>query len=305
MASDIPDGGTPVEKGYLLRHWRGELELTQSFWVNYAIFYVFIASTGLGLLQSIGFTSFRTLVMVLVAWAFVQMAAFVWMAVGSWRAAENWIRRTGRRVWAWAARGVLILHCGLFLYFMVPNIITYVPIAASFDPFNKFRITRTGSNLVLVQGLIGANLPGELSDVLEASPEVDWIRLESVGGRLGPARQLGIRIIDLGLKVMVWDECSSACFLAFMAADVRAISPKTRIGLHAYLMPRGIGFLADSEMDFDRQFLTKRGVSRAFLDKAFSTPPDDMWYPSFDELVEAGVVTHVMENGKIRPVRPQ
>ena len=30
-----------------------------------------------------------------------------------------------------------------------------------------------------------------------------------------------------------------------------------------------------------------------------------MWYPSFEELVEAGVVTHVMEDGETRPVRPE
>jgi hypothetical protein len=240
--------------------------------------------------------------------AFAQMVniiVFAWMAIGNWRAAGAHMRRTRRRFWPLMARGILIAHAVVLAIVVIPKLSLNFQIGAGVDSFGTFEIVRTAPRELLFQGELVDNVPGEVSAALRAAPEIEWIRLESTGGWVGTARELANMISANGIKTRVWDECSSVCFLAFMSADVRAISPRARIGLHAYLMPSGMGILADSEMDNDRQFFIHRGVSEEFLDKAFATPPDDMWYPSFEELIEAGVVTHVMEDGEIRPVHPE
>ncbi len=303
MASDKPNGEASKRNGYLVRHWRGHLSLARSFWINYGLVYFTISGIVLGAEEGGLFSSFRVLAAVVAAAGAIQSAAFVWMLVGNWRSAGNAIRRIGRRFWPWAARILLMVHAAILL-FLLPRIIPFAEIALGFDPFNKYVVTRTGSQEILIRGLIGANLPGDVFELLDQAPEVTWIRLESGGGRVGPARELARMIIDRGLSVRVWDECSSACVLPFLAADVRALSRKARIGLHRYSDENGLQFAIPEEMARDRQFLIKRGVSEAFLDKAYATPPDDMWYPSFEELVAAGVVTHVMEDGETRPVRP-
>mgnify|MGYP001168163221 CR=1 FL=1 len=55
----------------------------------------------------------------------------------------------------------------------------------------------------------------------------------------------------------------------------------------------------DEEIDAviaeNRQYFIARGVSQDFLDKAFSTPHDDMWFPTIEELTESGIITHTFK----------
>ena len=290
---------------YIARHWRGEFSLARSFWANYGLLYAAFFAVAWAVVVVEDFDSFRLYATIFAFLFGTQFIVFFWMLVGGWRAAGNHICRTGSRFWPWVARAALVIHAMALVVLVAPNVALMTVIGAGFDPFNKFRIVRTGSKELMVQGFIGSNLPGEISGLLDAAPEIEWIRLESAGGRIGAAREFARAIGDRGLKVRVWDECSSACFVAFMAADLRAASRHAKIGLHAYSPATEIGPSPGVEMKIDRRHMIARGVPEAFLDKAFSTPPDDMWYPSFEELVEAGVVTHVMEGGETRPVRPE
>jgi hypothetical protein len=63
-----------------------------------------------------------------------------------------------------------------------------------------------------------------------------------------------------------------------------------RLGFHSF------AFAGEAAADASRMFreqLQKAGVSTEFIDRALSTPPDGMFYPNFEELREAKVVTCV------------
>ena len=290
--ADFPRPPKRKARNFLVRHWRGELSLAVSFWVNYALPMGVFAAIVWAFYGIDLFDSFRMLATVFVAVTSAQSVAYVWMHVGTWRAT----RRTGigpkSKTWPFVVRTVLFLSAGAILAIGMQTFVAMAGIASGLDPYNKYTVSRTSSDEVMVQGLIGSNLPGDLAPLLREGvveqKEVEWIRIESQGGRIGPALEVARMIARMGLKTRVWDECSSACFLAFMAADVRALSRKGKIGLHAYSPEIGLSWSARDHMERDRHRLLARGVSKAFLDKAFSTPSDDMWYPSFDELVEAG-----------------
>ena len=307
--ADFPRPPKLEARNFLVRHWRGELSLAVSFWVNYSLPLGVFAAIVWAFYKVELFDSFRMLAAVFVAVTSAQCIAYVWMHVGTWRATRKTGIRARSNAWPFTVRTVLLLNAGAILAIGLQTFVAMAGIATGFDPYNKYTITRTSSDEVMVQGLIGSNLPGDLAPLLREGvveqQEVDWIRLESQGGRIGPALEVARMIALMDLKTRVWDECSSACFLAFMAADVRALSPKGKIGLHAYSPEIGLSWSAKDRMERDRHRLLARGIPKAFIDKAFSTPPDDMWYPSFEELVAAGVVTHVMEGGETRPARPE
>lgn len=92
---------------YFARHWRGELSLPQSFWVN-------------GLIIGFGWmVAFQPLVdlFIIAAWWFfiawiADAATIVWQFVGIWRSARNY---RGPRVWSILARifAVLSVFFGL------------------------------------------------------------------------------------------------------------------------------------------------------------------------------------------------
>lgn len=99
---------------YFRRHWRGELSLPRSYWINGVL--IFGVGCNLMLALTVTFTImlFRQqddigapIVLLLIA---LELAAYVWALVGTWRSAG---RYRGSRVWPILARiamclGVLI-----------------------------------------------------------------------------------------------------------------------------------------------------------------------------------------------------
>ncbi len=87
--------------------------------------------------------------------------------------------------------------------------------------------------------------------------------------------------------------CASACTLVFLSGNERIIAPGAQLGFHAFWSTG----LSDAEMaglmQTDRDFMAAAGVSASFIDKAFATPSNDVWFPKEDELKHAGVVTQV------------
>lgn len=46
--------------------------------------------------------------------------------------------------------------------------------------------------------------------------------------------------------------------------------------------------------------MKEAGISKEFIDRVLATSPDDMWYPTYEEMRQAGVVTGQLVDGEIR-----
>src|SRR5207245_2791931 len=106
--TDVSDA--PISRAnYIARHWRGDLSLPVSYWINnflatIAVSFVF---RKLGPIISISdapliFATSRTLVLI------VAIAVSIWQLVGVWRSAGKHRARGGRGFWASVARFVVI-----------------------------------------------------------------------------------------------------------------------------------------------------------------------------------------------------
>jgi hypothetical protein len=111
-----PEGVYPSQRGgnYFARHWRGELSLPRSYWLNGAL----IFGLGCNLLFIAAFAATVALVrsstglaiFLLLCVQALDIAGYVWALVGTWRAAGHY---QGPRFWAILARigmslGVLV-----------------------------------------------------------------------------------------------------------------------------------------------------------------------------------------------------
>lgn len=99
---------------YFARHWRGDLPLTRSFWLNGAVVLALGVLSSFVAARTVTVALFREnhgfLVVVALGETFLQVAAYAWALVGIWRAAGEY---RGPRVWGILARlgmalGVLI-----------------------------------------------------------------------------------------------------------------------------------------------------------------------------------------------------
>lgn len=107
----VPRTPTVRRSNYLLQHWRGELSLAVSYWVNN-----FVVSLALG--AAIGALSTTDALQsrsprFAVAWLtgaiLVGLAVGLWQLVGTWRSADKHTSRGGRRFWSVVVKVLLCL----------------------------------------------------------------------------------------------------------------------------------------------------------------------------------------------------
>ena len=153
-----------------------------------------------------------------------------------------------------------------------------------------------------------------LSDYLFEHPEIKILKLTGPGGFMPAAREMASKIIEFDLNTVAYGECESACTTIFLAGNRRSLETSAKLGFHRQwvdkeqeklyynAMKEAKGWknefdyvawvydvLADNIIK-DIEFMESRGVSMDFILKALSKASYDMWEPSRDELIAAGIV---------------
>jgi hypothetical protein len=104
---------SPAKSGsYFARHWRGELSLPKSYWINGVLLFGF--GCNLVLLVAVMVTAMMCLraenpglaVLAIVVELALNIAAYIWALVGTWRSATKY---QGPRFWSILARVAISL----------------------------------------------------------------------------------------------------------------------------------------------------------------------------------------------------
>src|SRR5262249_40545499 len=99
------------KRNYLVRHWRGELSLPVSYWLNGLL--VLFAATVAGLtfsslVQTSHVTAGAQMAAALICFTVVIVALSTWQLTGIWRSATRY-SASGKRFWGTAAKVVVVL----------------------------------------------------------------------------------------------------------------------------------------------------------------------------------------------------
>jgi hypothetical protein len=281
---------------YFVRHWRGELSLGISYWLNglLATFLVLLAANTLVATQNnISLTLLAVLSLLVYATAIV---ASVWQLVGVWRSASNHVLRGGKSGWAALAKVAVIvgvLNCVvLFCRTYIPQSVEMVSIIAGDKgmPPYEIRILPGGKD-VEFRGGIRAGSAKELERILNAVPQAKVLHVNSVGGRIHEAENMAKLVRERGLVTYTSEECLSAATLVFLSGKERVVEARAKLGFHRPTFP---GMTDEQRRDCDkstRQTMRTAGVSDEFINQVLATAPENMWYPSIDEMQRAGVIT--------------
>ncbi len=292
------------DKSYIVRHWRGDLPLAVSYWVNTALVTVILTAliTALVNIMDITFMPVVYSLIIIALWAFLYVVA-PWQIVGCWLSAENHIRETNRYFWARIVQFIVFLGAinSIYMFFTTawPQITEYTKIAIGSDSSSKYtiRVLRQGTEIE-VSGGIGFGLTDAISKHLEANPNIRVIHLNSIGGRVGEARIL--RDLIRSRKIITYSSrgCFSACVIAFMGGTDRVLHEDAQLGFHQFAFPGTTVDQMSLEIEKEKNYLLSAGVHSSFVQKAFSTPHHDMWRPLKGELLKAGVITEVSDGSQ-------
>jgi len=283
---------------YLKLHWRGNLPLAQSFWINLVLLFLLV-----GILERFLFPPYiedeiAVTATVLAYIIVVKLIVYPWQVVGVLRACDLRIKSDTGRQWATAAQFALVLSLAATL---VATIETYQSLQVFKQNLILKRIPlpepRYSLDLVKHDTLIHLRGPFEIgitqsvNDLIEHYPGITGIILDSEGGQIYEGRGLARLIRDNNLHTFSLDQCLSSCTTAFVAGTTRTLGINARLGFHQYktysLIP-SIDVVAEQAKDM--AIFEQQGVSPEFLDKVFIQPPEEMWWPEIDELINAGVV---------------
>lgn len=290
----------PAGRGgnYLVRHWRGALSLPKAYWLN-GVLLGAIVSFAVPPLINILHEAVGSLQVSAILWfAFIAffLAFWTWTQVGIWRSAGHHADRGGSDGWAIAARFMVAISAiGLLAqtYGLTQQGAEFAGLAFGRDPLGddaRIALSRDGRTLA-VTGNLTAGTAGRLAAAAAEAPNLAVIALDSPGGRMFEGQQIARLIRERGLDTLVDEQCASACTFALIAGRRRTAGPSAAIGFHQPTFP-GLAPQDRTLMIADmRRLYREGGVSGTFLERVLRVAPDDMWYPTQEELIAARVIT--------------
>jgi len=291
----LPEEDT--DENFIVRHWRGHLSLPKSwFLVGGALstVLVWIILAGVLVVES-GSPSLRLIAAAWVTFFGMFLILRIWALVGIWRSAGNHVARGGQPFWASIARVFLVLGVlgslsqgrsyGLQVW-------EFGQLAVGRDSLGEPAVLSRGDGgrEITIRGLLTVGTADRFEELAKSTPNLLSINLESNGGRIFEAQRLAEYVRDHKLSTHVSRNCESACTLILLAGQTRSADPEARIGFH---QPNFPGFTAEQRraaIESNSQDYIAAGMAPRFVERAMQASPDQMWYPTHDELVDADVI---------------
>lgn len=296
----------PGRRGsYFLRHWRGQLPLWVTFWINGVLFgLLFLFAHGYLALSMKGRSSLQLLSLESVAALVLALLALVWWAVGLWRCADARLAQGRARKRAVVTQVMLACLAWATLELATTSPLGPVKdlamLAVGKDVLGgdlEVKTAPDGKSVILV-GFLHLGAADRVRQALDAAPQVKTLVLSSPGGRLQEGELLANLVRARHLDTYVDEYCASACTYAFLAGRERAATPQARIGFHRPYSPFGgktIDVIAGDDM---MERYREAGLPDWFVERVAQTPSESVWYPTEQQLADAKVVTRVSLGGE-------
>jgi hypothetical protein len=234
----------------------------------------------------------------------------IWQFVGLWRSATNHIKIHHRRFWAGVSKiFVLLSFLGLISQALCAssNMVYLTKIAFGLMPFDEYRVTLDdGGRTLVISGGIGHGLVDEVESILAGNSAVRVVQLNSFGGRLTEGHRLNKLITRYGLTTYSEGQCDSACAIAFMGGLERVLHENGQLGFHRPSAGSQDNHCLSMETDpsdegmrrmvrEETRKLIEMGVDPGFAKKAMSIPSGEIWRPTHDQLIRAGVISRTAD----------
>jgi hypothetical protein len=297
LQAPAPEAEAPQRRGFIARHYHGEYSLARSYWlhsVGVSLWTVMLAHAVTSMSDHVPVRV--SSIAVILQWA-LGIVMWFWAIRGTWASANRHTERGGRGFWAGLAKFVIFIGAIRVItqvIISVPAIGEHIEVigGAEHGPPMEVELLEDGQAM-FVSGGFNDGEAEQLAAKLDAHPSVRMLVLSSGGGWLNEGMRMAELVRERKLNTHVIDECSSACTLAFLAGEARTMSPSGALGFHA---SRSVGSTATGPNRVEtaelRAAYQQAGLPKAFIDKALATPHEDMWYPRYDALLDAGALTH-------------
>ncbi len=301
---------------YIQRHWRGELSLARSFWVNCILFnlvFGIVKTVFLATYEEDGMAVYRIRATIFLG----QLLVYPWQVIGLWRACVAHIHKYHCFFWARVAQGLVaisVLWTAIVLVLFAPVFQHLLYIAYMMEPTEHYTFTVVNDGAVLqFDGEYVVGVSKAFKEMLNDHPQIRAVILKTPGGLADEGFRMAEIINERQLDTYVTDYCFSAGTFSFVAGNNRNIVIDACLGFHQceFSLAKKIrygdkfsSFLAREYANHEKNkeaLFVNQGVTKDFIERINSVPHDDMWYPTVHELLEAGVI-HGVVDADLKPI---
>ena len=292
------------KSSYIGAHWRGELPLAQSYWIN-------VCLIGIVLLMVEGMMvpvmraqhlSLTSLLVLLAVYTPLRLAVTVWQVVGTFRSAA--LSGSG---WAIVVNIVMIFSVlgtignGIST---AKNMQMIAHAAAEQRTMSDFTVSLAPNGEgILAKGSMGIGFADAVQAAFAKYPDQHRLLLDSRGGDVDNGMQLHDYLAaHSDIVVEVDNLCASACTVAFVGATQRLIGPGAEMGFHQMRSIVDSSYSRDmvsTQQESFKGFMSKLGASQGFIDMAFAKKGEDVWIPDGATLFANHIITGVAVDGRI------
>jgi hypothetical protein len=296
--------GSPRAIDYISRHWRGELSLPVSYWIN-----GFLLSITLYVLSASALAASPWQLQVFGASLGIVCIPFiaVWHLIGTYRSAKlragfwprmarlsvgfGWLRLVGYVTGlVLSVNSELHQHAGA----------NHPALPAARAPTGlryTYSYIQDNKLIIHVRGEImkgdAARFPKWVTDNIKKEDKIAGVSLDSPGGSVREALLLadGVASTEVPTIIGPGENCVSACFLIFAAGKKRFAFKEAHVGVHS-LVINGQGENLDakgSTLDLARTATEKFSVPPSIIGRMVATPPDKVYWLNRSDLAEMGV----------------
>jgi hypothetical protein len=289
--------GPKVRGTFVARHWRGELSLPRSYWLNLlliTVFFFLVAFAGEALISPtdypVAYASFWIAFWTLLA--LVQL----WWIVGVWRSASRYAFENTRGYWGEVAKVVMVLSAlstiGTFATQGIPQVVEFIAVIRTYNssPAYSLRILKDATELE-ISGPLDFGISRATANLLSDHPTIKTVHLNSDGGRLAEADALKDLVLSRQLNTYVARNCASACVTVFVAGSNRWLSRGAQLGLHSPYFPGSSEEEIKAVAKSTKAFFYSRSIAADVIERGFNTPYDDMWVPDHATIFASNLAT--------------
>jgi hypothetical protein len=165
-------------------------------------------------------------------------------------------------------------------------------------PKYSLQLTDNGRQLA-IQGTLDFGITEAVSLLLKTHPSVKQVMLESEGGQIYEGRGLAVLFHQHELDTYSGSYCLSSCTTAFIGGARRYLAENAKLGFHQYALESKTlqtfqGFYnLDAEQNKDIEIYRSKNIEEDFIQNIFHKPNHEIWYPSLEALLKAGVVSEI------------
>ena len=289
-------------KAYILGHWRGEHSLARSILVNsWLVNLVFGAADMIvasRIPEDANNATLAAHIAIIIAYKSIVVT---WQLVGVWRSTTRAISERGHDFGLIVARLYVAIVAAITVYHLTDLILVnsrLVEVMFGLDrEISEFEIETLSDTEIALNGGISDSAAAVLEYELQTNEKIRILHLTSIGGYVSSAKLFVGLIQKYELETYVSWECLSACTNVFIAANTRSIGLEGYLGYHSADCPGLIlANEACAELNAETEnYYSERGVARWFVKKISATSSNDMWEPTFKELSDAGIITHIFD----------